>query len=646
MSSKVFVLALDGATFDLIRPWAAAGKLPLFAQLMQESAWGEIESTTPPITPVAWLTFVTGKNPGKHGVYNFFDPVRTDYTAITPISTTTNTEMAVWDLLSQQGRHVCVLNVPMTFPPRPVNGELYAGMPMPMGDLQYSYPPDLHDELLAHGWDLRKNAGFSQGTYEEFLQYLQDLVTTRTEATLHLMQTRPWDFFMVHYLETDQVAHMYWRFWENESPEHPLHDAMLTLYQHMEGQMARIQAQLPADATLVIVSDHGMGPVHCHLHLNNWLLQEGFLRWQDNFSTRLRRFTYKLGVSPTSIYRRIPESLLKRLTLGQTRAEFAQIQREVRTTAGAKSLVKHWFANLLRLPFLYLSDIDWARSQAYSGDTTQAGLIYLNVRGREPDGCVAPGEEYERLRAKIRDRLYGWVNPLTGQKMVARVCLREELYSGHQLANAPDLIVFYHETDYESRKGAIFLSTNPLEPIKNAYATHRLMGMLMVTGPAIQPRLLDEKLTLTDMAALILYLMDEAIPEELDGRFPAELLQTAHLAAHPPTLRDYPHLFPRRTDDRVVGERSGESVESIAPFGLSGLGWMLSPVHCLIHPARAGRSGSILFQAGSRRAAVEKGDGPFGPMLAAMYGRHRVSVSLRPGCWHRRVGLKRRFGRG
>jgi predicted AlkP superfamily phosphohydrolase/phosphomutase len=398
----------------------------------------------------------------------------------------------------------------------------------------------LYTELLDHGWDLRRNADFSHGSYEEFFEHLLDLVRVRTEATLHLMESRAWDFFMVHYLETDSVAHTYWRFWEYEGPDHPLHDAMLRLFQTVEGQMQRIFDALPDDATLLVVSDHGVGPVHYHLHLNNWLLQEGFLHWKDNVSTRLRRLTYRLGFNPTNFYRRIPERLLKRLTLGQMRAEFAGIQRQVHTVDGKAVQVKRWLAALMRTPFLYLSDIEWRTSQAYSSGTTQAGLIYINLAGREPDGPVQPGTEYEAVRQAIRARLYTWNNPFTGKKMVDRVCFREELYQGHQLDDAPDLIVFYQDEDYEDRKGAVFLSTNPIEPVKNAVATHRLMGMLLINSPAVEIGPIQSHVTLADMAPLIFYLLGEAVPTEFEGRLPTELLKPALLVARPPQAIDTP----------------------------------------------------------------------------------------------------------
>lgn len=538
LSNKVFVLALDGATFDLIRPWAEQGKLPLFSKLMAESAWGELNSTIPPITPVAWLTFMTGKNPGKHGVFNFFRPIRNDYAAVTPASATVNTESTLWELLSQRGRNVAILNVPMTYPPKPVNGSLFAGVPMPTGEMQFSYPPGLHEELMSHGWDLRKNASFSQGTYEGFLDYLKELVVMRTDATLYLMKNRPWDFFMIHHFETDQVAHMYWRFMENEAESHPLHNAMLQLFQCVEEQMARIIQALPQETSLLMLSDHGVGPVHCHLHLNNWLINEGFMHWKSSWSTKIRRIGYQIGLNPTNLYRRIPEAILQRLTLGQTRAEMARVDREVRSVGGGKSLVRQWFSTLMRMPFLYLNDIDWSKSVAYSGDTTQCGMIYLNVAGREPQGIVNPGIEYVELRERIRERLLRWMNPITGTKMVERVSFREDVYSGHQLESAPDIVIYYNEHDYESRKGALFLSHREVEPVKNAFATHRQKGMVLVHGSAIVPGEIQKDIDLMDLPSLILYLLNEEIPKDFEGRLPVELIDPSTFVQLPPRFGD------------------------------------------------------------------------------------------------------------
>ncbi len=192
----------------------------------------------------------------------------------------------------------------------------------------------------------------------------------------------------------------------------------------------------------------------------------------------------------------------------------------------------------MRMPFLYLNDIDWSKSVAYSGDTTQCGMIYLNVAGREPQGIVNPGIEYVELRERIRERLLRWMNPITGTKMVERVSFREDVYSGHQLESAPDIVIYYNEHDYESRKGALFLSHKEVEPVKNAFATHRQKGMVLVHGSAIVPGEIQKDIDLMDLPSLILYLLNEEIPKDFEGRLPVELIDPSTFVQLPPRFGD------------------------------------------------------------------------------------------------------------
>ena len=71
-TSKVLVIGLDGATFDLMLPWIEAGELPTLGRMLSEGSSGPLRSTYPPVTAAAWSTFMTRKNPGKHGIYGFF----------------------------------------------------------------------------------------------------------------------------------------------------------------------------------------------------------------------------------------------------------------------------------------------------------------------------------------------------------------------------------------------------------------------------------------------------------------------------------------------------------------------------------------------------------------------------------------------
>jgi predicted AlkP superfamily phosphohydrolase/phosphomutase len=146
------IIALDGATWDLLDGWIAEGRLPNLARLVAGGISAPLESTIPPITPVAWLTFATSRNPACHGIFDFFRPIRQRYTDLIPATTDSNQHSTLWGILSQRKRHVGVVNVPMTFPPEPVNGFLIPGVPTP-ACADPAYPPGLLDELRQHGWD-------------------------------------------------------------------------------------------------------------------------------------------------------------------------------------------------------------------------------------------------------------------------------------------------------------------------------------------------------------------------------------------------------------------------------------------------------------------------------------------------------------
>ena len=137
---RVLVIGLDGATFDLIKPWAAAGHLPTLRRLLEEGAHGELQSTIPPMTGPAWTTFATGVNPGKHDLYDWIARTPGTY-QFRPTTALDCKTPSIYELLSRVQRRVCVLNVPMTFPPQPVNGVMIGGLPAPSVDSGISYPP-------------------------------------------------------------------------------------------------------------------------------------------------------------------------------------------------------------------------------------------------------------------------------------------------------------------------------------------------------------------------------------------------------------------------------------------------------------------------------------------------------------------------
>jgi predicted AlkP superfamily phosphohydrolase/phosphomutase len=327
------------------------------------------------------------------------------------------------------------------------------------------------------------------------------------------MDKYPWDFFMVHYLETDQVQHSYWRVLNTNSPNA---NAILELYQLVDRSLGQIVDRLPPDATMIVMSDHGMGPTEYHVHLNNWLLREGFMHWRSQLSTNLRRFLYTLGLSPTSIYNHLPSGLIRRVSFGEVRTgliQFDPLRKPQRL-----SLMARLRESLVRAPVINFDDIDWNRTLAYSAGTTGAGLIYINVHGREPNGIVKPGAEYESVRDAIAQKLVGLIDPFSGQPLVREVLKREQVYEGEQVVNAPDLLVLYRGGEYDSKKGTVFLSKNVVDRVKDGNATHRLMGLIALSGAGIASggRLPDA--SILDVAPTIMRLLDMPVPSDFEGQ--------------------------------------------------------------------------------------------------------------------------------
>ena len=522
---KVLVIGLDGATFDLIRPWAMAGHLPTLSRLMSQGASGELQSTIPPMTAPAWTSFITGKNPGQHGLYDWIYRHEDGY-AVSPVTARHCTEPTLWSLLSSAGLRVCVFNVPMTYPPQPVNGLMISGLPAPSVRAGITYPPELLAEIEAQVGEylLYPDPGqaYSDAGVDAFLRRLYRTAETRLKVLNYLRRREDWDFFMVVFNGTDTVQHAMWKFM---SPAHPQHDpakarkygsAILHYYQYIDQTLGEIVAGLDRDTVLILMSDHGAGPFHKFIHVNNWLRQQGWLRLKRGPKARLKVVAFDRGFAPMKIY-----NLLMRFGLGS-------LKREVVRGRGQ---------GLLKTLFLSFDDVDWSRTAAYS--LGNVGQIYLNVRGREPQGIVEPGREYERLRDEIIARLQELKDPETGECVVQEVYRREEVYWGDKLEKAADIVFIPTRMEYFGFGEYEFGSNEIIEPVKRGISgTHRLNGILLLWGEPIRSGVVLEDSHLYDLAPTILYLMNVAVPTDMDGRILSECLKPEYSSL--PRLRSEP----------------------------------------------------------------------------------------------------------
>lgn len=528
-SRRLVVIGLDGATFDLIAPWAAAGDLPNLQRLMAEGSWGPLRSVVHPFTAQAWTSMVTGAQQGKHRVFDFWERDFNTY-GFRLLNASHRALPALWMVLSRgaaPGPNVIILNVPQTYPPERVRGVLVSGRDTPGLGASYTYPAELKDELdrisrtpyviVPDDW-LWTQRGRPDLARAELLREVE----VRFDAAQHLMATRPWDlaFFVVS--ATDGAAHFFWKY---HDPSHPLHDPATAalygdtiheVYCQCDRRIGELLARLDSDCNVLVVSDHGQGPLGPQaIHLNLWLAEQQLLHFRQPDSSR------SLGEQATALAARAVQ-WGKRTLYGRVRFQtLTKLRRlwpdSLRTRLGAEA---------------FFPDVDWSRTRAFSEELR--GNIWINLVGRDPHGVVAAGAEYEALRDQIIATLPQLRDAQTGARPIRRVWRREELFCGPYLERFPDLIVEAHYPDMFKPHSAINQAAARQMTIEEMAqraisGCHRMNGIFIAWGPDIQPGGRTADAALIDVAPTVLHLLRHPVLVEMDGRVLGEVLRPGTL---------------------------------------------------------------------------------------------------------------------
>ncbi len=506
LDARVLVIGLDGATLDLIRPWAAEGRLTELGRLMQEGAWCELKSQLPPSSVPNWPSFATGKNPGKHGVL-WWTQARGDASAPSIVDRRSIKGPTLWEIAGRQGKRVAVINVPVTYPPEKVNGVMVTGLLTPPSADDVTYPADLKAELDSHvgGYRVTHSVVHRRGAEEEFLQDVLDVLHRRLRASLHVMRTYDWDLFIVVLNATDTVIH---KFWKDMDSQHPLHvaedgkrlgDAILRVYQAVDEAVASLTEEAGSQTHTIVMSDHGAGGFYEAFFPNNWLMDQGLLSVRRQASSQLRYWLFRLGLTVNKIYP-VANAFIGRLG-----------DRRLRSRLG----VQGKGGGILGKLFLSEQDIDWSRTKAHASGAF--GQIRINLKGRDPEGTVLPGHEYEALRDDIIARLEGVIVPSTGLPYLGGGYRKEELFHGSELQGLPDIICVPRDGRYVDM-GLGFVSNRWFDKVSIVSGTHRQKGTLIIHGPDISPGLQMEEADIVDLAPTILHLLGLPVPDDMDGR--------------------------------------------------------------------------------------------------------------------------------
>jgi predicted AlkP superfamily phosphohydrolase/phosphomutase len=551
---RVIVIGLDGATFDLIRPWIEDGTMPTLKRLMQKGASGVLTTTLPPISSSAWVSFATGKNPGKHGLVDFVHPRQNSY-QISIVSPQQRASKAIWNLLSEKGRKVGVVGMPVTYPPEEVNGYMVSDFLTPSASDDYTYPLSLAGELeqAIGGFPLLPDERYRSTKFTD--RFIADMVADverRLEGAEYLLDNKESDFFFVLFWSNDMLQHETWSLLDET---HPLHDPqkanqyrdlVVDFHRKLDQAVGRLVERAGPEDLVVVMSDHGFGPVHSFFLVNNWLLEMGWLKLKKRPMTQLKYTLFKLGFAPLGVFR-----LVSALRLGFLRRRF-RFQRG---------------GGLIKRLFLSFADVDWRRSKAFA--VGSFGQIYINQSGKRPQGIVQPGKEYEELRNEIAARAAEIRDPRSGLPVVEKVYRREDIYSGPLVEKAPDLVLQSRNWEYMAFGHADFGGSHIVEPIVGMSGHHRPDGIVMVSGQGINEGVTLPEASIMDLAPTILYAMGIPIPTDMDGRILTEAFTSDHLSTVQARYSD--ELSERQTgEDQYSLEDEEEIKERLRGLGYVG----------------------------------------------------------------------------
>ncbi len=531
---KLVVIGLDSATWTVIRPWMAEGSLPNLARMMKGGVSGTLDSVLPPITPPAWTSFMTGKQPGKHGIFNFVETEHGGY-AMNYANATSRRSPTVWKLLNEAGYSVGTMNIPFTYPPEPLNGFQISGMDTPSESSPFVHPPELREELEKHLGGIQLDLRFlgAMSTDERRYQVLDEMKQLDeqwTKAALYLLEKHPQDVMMFVFMSIDTVQHY---FWQHMDPEHFIHDPSLVpkfgdavrkVYERLDAAAGQIIDRLPADTTVLVVSDHGGGPVVDRtIYLNRYLAQLGLLHYKP-------QTTSSLSTLPKKLMRFGYSMLIRTLSSRQ----------KTRLAALFPTLVKK-----SEMAYSSFTSIDWSRTKAYCSEVLAAPpSIWVNLKGKKPQGIVDP-TEYESLLSLITAKLAELQDPRDGKPVIKRVYRRDELFHGPFAHEGADLILDWWSEDSlfstqpsfpeDTDKPALIIREHKPSDTSEWGGTHRLNGIIVGRASAFKSGADIHTARLIDVAPTILHLLGVPVPDDMDGAVLTEAFRPEFLTQHPVT---------------------------------------------------------------------------------------------------------------
>jgi predicted AlkP superfamily phosphohydrolase/phosphomutase len=497
--TRLLIIGLDAMDKDLIQRWAAAGKLPAFRRILEQSIWGETKNPIGLEAGGVWPGFYTGVSPARHGMYYAFLRFVAENYEQRIFRQDDFTAETFWDRLSSEGLRFAVFDAPYTFRSEKINGVhvvdwgTHAPMEWPHTGVNAfkTTPVDLAGEIeQGFGRDHIGNDDFVKlrtvDDYRGFRQDLIDRIKNKTDIARHLLGRGGWDCVLTVFHEAHAIGH---RCWHLHDSSHPLYDPAIReavgdpledVYIALDRAVATLLEDVGPQTNTLLFASHGMGPNYTATRLLDQIL--------------LRIEGFEIPQRRQSVMR----------ALHQVWDWTPRPLQEVLAPARAKI----WQNGIKR----HFIEADRSKRKCFEVTNNGAtGGIRLNVIGREPRGLVRPGEEFDALCQLLSEDLLSIVDVVSGKPLVKRVIKTADAYCGPRLPDLPDLLIDWNREAPISRIRSPKIGTMEQVYQLNRTGDHRPRGAFFATGPAFGPRRLNELTSVNDFAPTIARLLGTSL---------------------------------------------------------------------------------------------------------------------------------------
>lgn len=454
---KLLIIGLDGASFDLISQFKSEGALPTFSKLINQGLFYPLGSTLPPHTAPGWVSSLTGVNPGSHGIYQFWDTHSSSYVGKFMGSNDVGVPF-IWDILNESGYSTGLINIPMTHPPKEVNGYI---LTWPLSNtLRYCYPADLIKKIAAHQGHYASDLVTMFNGDVNYINEALEITRKRFQTIKYLVKNKPVDLFMTVFTEIDRVSHFYWHYMTNNDRNPGLRDAIRNIYIETDYILGEILELIEDNTTLIIYSDHGFEKGNIDFYVQTYLKEIGLLHLKQESDDYVLEDTW-----------------------------FEYVNKYEKYT------------------------VDWSETIVYMAAPGSYG-ININLKGRQEKGIVDPAE-YDQVCQKVIEQLKLVASPLNDKPLFKDVVKSSSIYSGSLSNIAPDIIMIPENwgtmVHHKITDDEIF----SLDPEQKGM--HSMDGIFLVYGNVVKDLKHRPPQDLRDIAPTILDLFNIPSPSYMEG---------------------------------------------------------------------------------------------------------------------------------